>query len=312
MTPRDVVTRAVEFQNPQRLPINGFGEASDVAWIACEQGGPGSEPGAPADLSPEAAARAAAGAAEKLAQLETDPARRDKYVGAGLSGLLVDRLAAPGGTADLLADLASAASPTALLADKIVEYDLAVIRGLRGAAGARLQGLRLTDGWDAPAGEEGTDLDAAWQALVLPRYRRIFDAAHECGWHVWMNLRGETSEFIPGLIDAGCDVLARTASGQARTASGPAGAQEIGRRFAGRVTFEALCDARKDLPPGARREGPAEAERLLAWWGTPTGGFILSDGTHAAGESETDGQSILETFRRLDPFKMAKPAKRRS
>jgi hypothetical protein len=30
MTPREVVTRAIEFKRPPRLPIRGHGEASDV------------------------------------------------------------------------------------------------------------------------------------------------------------------------------------------------------------------------------------------------------------------------------------------
>ena len=34
MTPREIVTRAIEFRRPSRLPINGYGEASDVAAIA--------------------------------------------------------------------------------------------------------------------------------------------------------------------------------------------------------------------------------------------------------------------------------------
>ncbi|GAG44191.1 unnamed protein product, partial [marine sediment metagenome] len=34
MTPREVVTRAVEFRRPARLPIHGYGDASDVIGVA--------------------------------------------------------------------------------------------------------------------------------------------------------------------------------------------------------------------------------------------------------------------------------------
>jgi len=37
MTPREVVTRAIEFRTPPRLPISGYGEASDATGIGYEQ-----------------------------------------------------------------------------------------------------------------------------------------------------------------------------------------------------------------------------------------------------------------------------------
>ena len=37
MTPREIVTRAIEFRRPARLPINGFGPVSDVTWVGYEQ-----------------------------------------------------------------------------------------------------------------------------------------------------------------------------------------------------------------------------------------------------------------------------------
>jgi len=33
MTPREVVTRAIEFNHPERLPINGYGGVSDVIGV---------------------------------------------------------------------------------------------------------------------------------------------------------------------------------------------------------------------------------------------------------------------------------------
>jgi len=33
VTPREIVQRAIEFKRPPRLPINGYGEASDVAGV---------------------------------------------------------------------------------------------------------------------------------------------------------------------------------------------------------------------------------------------------------------------------------------
>jgi len=83
------------------------------------------------------------------------------------------------------------------------------------------------------------------------------------------------------------------------------GIEEVGRRFAGRLCFETLCDIQKTLPAGNRREIEAEARQLMACWGTPAGGFILGDyGDHAAiGAEPQVKQFMLETFRRHDPWK---------
>jgi hypothetical protein len=232
------VTRAVEFQNPQRLPISGFGEVSDVAWIAC---GP---PGASAPA--QAAAVAAA-----LADLDADPARRDRYVLVDLGPILGARLQSAHGPDGAATD----APALHALTDRSIEDLLAAIRHLYAAAGDRIQGLRVTataaslapgeytggETAGAPAAVSGANQDAVIPSerseptppavagyvareggsrnlavdvnsnplttFLLPCYRKLFDAIHECGWHVWMGCDAPMVAHIPDLIDAGCDVL---------------------------------------------------------------------------------------------------------
>jgi len=336
MTPREVVTRAVEFQNPQRLPINGYGEASDVVAIAADQVRPheaGDDPnvdqwlcrwahtGEPnmgqvkghplEDLARMSSfpwpdgndPRRYAAVPQRLTELDADPASRDKYVVTSIFMLLWERMHSLHGFENCMMDLMDAAPAIGELADRIVEYDLAVIRNMHRLAGSRIQGFSFTEDW-------GTELDVhispgLWHKFFFPRYEKIFAAIHECGWHVWMHSCGKINKYIPGLIDAGCDVLNLQ---QPRTS----GIEEIGRRFAGRIAFESLCDIQKTLPAGNRREIIAEAEMLLRWWGTPGGGFILGDyGDHAAIGADPDVKLfMLEAFRRLDPYKNAKAAKK--
>ncbi len=51
----------------------------------------------------------------------------------------------------------------------------------------------------------------------------------------------------------------------------------FGRRFAGRVCLESLCDIQHTLPFASDDAIREEARLLLEHWGTPQGGFILSD-----------------------------------
>jgi hypothetical protein len=329
MTPREIVTRAIEFTRPERLPVNGYGDASDVVEIKHDEVKPpeaaahllvdqwlcrwgktdapnmGQVKGHPLeDLGrmkdfpwPDASdPRRYAAVPERLAETAADPVRRDKYAVTSIFMILWERMHSLHGFENCMIDLADDSPALHELADRVLEFDLAVVRNMHRIAGSRIQGFWFTEDW-------GTELDVhispdLWGRFFFPRYERLFAAIHECGWHVWMHSCGKINKFIPGLIDAGVDVLNMQ---QPRTN----GIDEIGRRFAGRICFETLCDIQKTLPAGNKKEIAAEAEQLLAAWGTPAGGFILGDyGDHAAIGADPDTKLfMLETFRRLDPYK---------
>lgn len=328
MTPREIVTRAIEFTGPERLPINGHGELSDVVGVAHDDVKPpeaAADPGldqwlcrwvrtsAPnmgqvkghplEDLSrmkefpwPDGSdPRRYAAIPQRLADLEADPLRRDKYVVTGIFMILWERMHSLHGFENCMIDLMEDKPAIHELADRILEFDLAVVRQMHRLAGQRIQGFSFTEDW-------GTQQDVhispdLWRRFFLPRYKRLFDAIHECGWHVWMHSCGKINKFVPGLIEAGVDVLNMQ---QPLTN----GIDEIGRRFAGRVCFETLCDIQRTLPSGDRRQIIAEAEHLMQAWGTPRGGFILGDyGDHAAIGIDPEIKAFMvETFRRLDPY----------
>jgi uroporphyrinogen decarboxylase len=237
----------------------------------------------------------------RLAELRADPDRRDKYVLTGIFMILWERMHSLHGFENCMLDLMDDRAEIHELADRIVEYDLAVVRRMHRLCGDAIQGFSFTEDW-------GTQLDLhispeLWRRFFLPRYRRIFGAIHQAGWHVWMHSCGKINKAIGGLIEAGCDVINMQ---QPRTN----GIEEIGRRFAGRICFETLCDIQKTLPRGDRGEIRTEAEMLLRHWGTPDGGFVLGDyGDHLAiGATPETKQFMLETFRRTDPYRAPRPA----
>ncbi|MBM4019240.1 MAG: hypothetical protein FJ288_13105 [Planctomycetes bacterium] len=329
MTPREVVTRAIEFGRPDRLPVSGFGEAGDVVvvphaevkppqaegdpltdqwlcrWGRTDAPNMGQVKGRPLeDLGrmkdfpwPDAAdPRRYAGVPRVLGEISADPARRDKYLVTHIFMILWERMHSLHGFENCMIGLMEDSPALHELADRILDFHLGIVRGMHRAAGGRIQGLSFTEDW-------GTELDVhispdLWRRFFLPRYKRLFAAIQGCGWHVWMHSCGKINKFIPGLIEAGADVLNLQ---QPRTN----GIDEIGRAFAGRVCFETLCDIQKTLPRGDRREIAAEADRLLRAWATPAGGFILGDyGDHAAIGADPDTkQFMLDAFRRLDPYK---------
>ena len=137
-----------------------------------------------------------------------------------------------------------------------------------------------------------------WDEFFKPRYRRIFDAAHEAGWHVWMHSCGKINAIIDGLIEIGLDVINLQ---QPRALD----IEEIGQRFRGHICFESLCDIQHTLPLKGAEEIRDEARLLLKSWATPDGGFILSD----YGDGEAIGvplekkQVMLQAFLEADPWR---------
>lgn len=232
----------------------------------------------------------------RLQEIADDPSRRDKYLTTGIFMILWERMHSLHGFENCMIALMEDNPRIHELADRILDYDLAVVRNMHRIAGGRIQGFGFTEDW----GTE-TDLQISpelWRRFFLPRYKTLFKVIHDCGWAVHMHSCGKINRAIPGLIEVGLDVI----NMQQPITNG---IEEIGRQFAGRICFETLCDIQKTLPRGDRREIEREAEQLLHAWGTPSGGFILGDyGDEAAiGAQSGTRQYMMETFARLDPWK---------
>lgn len=334
MIPRKVVTQAIEFRRPPRLPIRGYGEVSDVIGIGYEMIKPPEAKDDPnvdqwlcrwghtdmpnmgqvkehplENLSnmdefpwpdPDAPQRYK-NVPERLSKIESDPNRRDKYVTTGIFMILWERMHSLHGFENCMIDLVDDTPEINELADRIVEYDIGIIRNMHRICGNRIQGFSFTEDWGTQ-----DDLQISpelWTRFFLPRYKKLFDEIHECGWHVWMHSCGKINKAIPGLIEAGLDVINMQ---QPRTN----GIGEIGKDFAGKICFETLCDIQKTLPAGNKDEIIEEAEKLMQLWGTSDGGFILGDyGDHVAiGAKPETKQFMLDMFRKLDLYE--KEAKR--
>ena len=331
MLPREVVTRAVEFRKPARLPINGHGNLTDVVWVGYECPMPagyegkdkegldqwlcrwdktdvvnmGQVKGHPLeDLArmkdhpwPDPNdPRRYVNTPKQLAELAADPARRDKYVVAGIFMILWERMHTLHGFENCMIDLMDNSPAINELADRLIDYDIGIVRNMHRICGSRIQGFTFSEDW-------GTEADLMispelFRRFFFPRYKKLFKAIHECGWHVWMHSCGKINKCIPIMIEAGLNVVNMQ---QPRTN----GIEEIGRELAGKICFETLCDIQKTLPAGNRDAIVKEAEMLLRWWGTPDGGFILGDygDAVAIGAQAETKDFMVQAFLEIDPYK---------
>lgn len=323
MTSYQIVRRAIEFQGPERLPLRfealGLSDVHHVKWnyvgtgdhhvrettdewgclwVRSEARNMGQVKGHPlADWSALDRYRWPnpddPGFYEGMAQ--RFHGSEGKYVLTSIFMLLFERMHALHGFENTLVDLHREPELIKMLADRIVEFDLGIIRKIAQRFPGLIHGLWFTDDW-------GTQRNLLirpqlWSDFFKPRYKRIFEAIHQAGWHVWMHSCGRINAIMESLIEVGVDVLNLQ---QPRAL----GIEEVGRQFRGRICFESLCDIQRTLPFKGAKEIREEARLLLEQWATPDGGFILSD----YGEEEAIGVELekkrimLEAFLQADPW----------
>ena len=158
---------------------------------------------------------------------------KGKYILTGIFMLLFERMHSLRGMENVLADLYLETERIEMLADKIVEYDIAVIRNIAERFPGRIHAFSFTDDWGS---ETATFISPVkWREFFKPRYARIFEAARKAGWHIWMHTCGKVNEIIEGLIDIDLDVINLQ---QPRVL----GIEEIGHQFRRHICFETLCD----------------------------------------------------------------------
>ena len=330
MSSQEVVRRAIEFAGPERLPLRfeALG-VSDIHTVDCNQVCAGDlllrkatdEWGCVWNRSAVANMGQVKGhPLEHWLALDDycwpDPDNPDFYEGmeqrfAGSDGkyvrtsifmLLFERMHALHGFENTLVDLYLEPKRMEMLADRIVEFDLGIIRNIARRFPGRIHGLKFSDDW-------GTELATfispqSWDGFFKPRYRRVVDAIHDAGWHAWMHSCGKVNAIIESLIEIGLDVINLQ---QPRAL----GIQEIGQRFRGRICFESLCDIQHTLPSKGAEEIRQEARLLLQHWATPDGGFVLADyadGT-SIGVQIDQKQNMLDAFLEADPWRQKRSSR---
>jgi uroporphyrinogen-III decarboxylase len=219
-----------------------------------------------------------------------------KYVLSGIFMLLFERIHALRGFENTLVDLLERPGLFQRIADHVEAFAIGAIKNLAGRFGKAIHGFTFTDDW-------GTERNLlihpdVWRDRFKPRYKRIFKALHDNGWHVWMHSCGKINEIIDDLIEIGLDVINVQ---QPRVL----GIKDIGKRFKGRICFETLCDIQKTLPMGSVDDIRTEARELIHQWAAPNGGLIVSDygDSEAIGVAPEIKRSMLESFLEIDPWK---------
>jgi uroporphyrinogen decarboxylase len=219
-----------------------------------------------------------------------------KYVITVLFMLLFERMHALRGFENTLVDLYLERERIEFLANKIVEYDIEVINNIAKRYPGQIHGIIFSDDWGT---QQNLIINTTlWREFFKPRYEKILQAVHKAGWHAWMHTCGYVTPIIGDLIDIELDAI----NLQQPTLLG---IQEVGKLFRGKICFVSLCDIQHTLPFKDEQAIKDEAQLLLHHWATPEGGFILSDygDGDAIGVERHKKESMLKAFLDGDPWK---------
>ena len=315
MTSRELIQKAIRFENPPRLPVfmDSLG-VSDRLWIPVPP---------PSDFSPSEKGMDEWGCLWNQTEISNmgqivkhplpnmddfktyrPPSYEDdsrypkiealldqadaegKYSMCGIFMVLFERMHALHGFENTLVDLYTERESMEVLADQIVDVQISLVQEIARRFPGRLNAWSMSDDW-------GTQQAAFisyefWMDFFFPRYKRIFDAMHEAGCDVWVHSCGKVNEIIEGYIQAGVDVVNLQ---QPRAV----GIQDIGSRYRGKISFESLVDIQTTLPSGDLERLEEDVEALMTHWASAKGGFVFSD--------YGDGEAIGINDQQIKPAK---------
>lgn len=209
----------------------------------------------------------------------------DRFVMAGCCPRPFERLQFLRGSENLFIDLAERAPE--------LDRAVAIVHGfycreLQAWSRTRVDGLTFMDDW----GSQRALLISLeeWRRRFKPLYADYVRIAHDAGKKIFMHSDGHIFDIYEDLIDLGVDAV----NSQLFCMD----IEEIGRRFAGRITFWGEMDRQHLLVEGSVAEVAAGVERVVRALHRPQGG-VIAQFELGAGAKLENAHAVFETWERL-------------
>jgi len=187
----------------------------------------------------------------------------DSFVLGMLENGLWERMHFLRGFNNILLEIATEQEKVGRLADRLVdEWYIPIIRRF---ARYGCHGVIFTDDWGMQ--DRPMISPKSWREIFKPRYRRMFEAAHDEGLKAMMHSCGHIRAFLPDLMDAGLDVLQKDDLWFM-------GLDELAEEFAGKLCFMGMLDIQRVMPGASDRKVFEETRHLIRALGRHDGGLI--------------------------------------
>ena len=185
-------------------------------------------------------------------------------------------------------------------AEWVVTYQIETMQYLAEHFAGRIHALRCTD-------DLGTQISSIispeqFRKLFKPFFAKVASLCHDNGMHFWLHSCGKIDGLLDDLIDAGVDVI--------NPQIDVFDLEDLGSRFAGRISFESYPDMQEVVPSGDRELIVEDISRQLKHLATPKGGYIVMsyDADYLKSACDVDdptlGEFVFEAYRERDPFRL--------
>lgn len=291
MTGRERVLRAINFETPDRIPVNR-GADSDVATVgySCAAGFSPAKPGMNewgcvwVSMNPDAGDQGQVSehpladwdafasyrfpdpfapgrldaAKERMPELRAEGKFVCGSLGKGPMHLLDDLR----GFENYLMDLATEPQRIEAMLDGIFRF----LEGMAEHYGA--MGVDAVFMADDQAMQSGPlfSMDI-WRMRLQPRYRKLCDAAHSAGCKVWMHTCGNLGQHLPELADAGVDMVDNK---QPALWMGSPAVDAV----RGKLAFSSCLDIQSTMASISMDEIKGEVSKLIRRLSVREGGFL--------------------------------------
>lgn len=312
MTRKDRVQRAIQFKNPDQIPVYHFnfnqtrgeilafglsmGENNcsewGFKWEKMDDGTMG-QPGAPVIPAWDNLENYPFPQLKKEKRLKNLPAFREQVTdhyqlaSIGITGFNIYTFLR--GFENSMIDFMIEPEKAKALLDRIMDFEMQLVTL---AAENHFDGVHFGDDWGTQ--ESLIISPKIWRDIFKPRYQRQFDHAHKLGLDVWFHSCGNITEIVPDFHEIGVDVM---------NISQPnvTDIEKIGRQLKGQQCFMVPISYQTVSISGTREEILAEGRRLYQHLGTKNGGFIgYVEEYSSVGMSPKNYQATIDAFTSLN------------
>lgn len=196
------------------------------------------------------------------------------------------------GFANIMEDLYIERENLEKLADMVFEFEEGIINQLKDHG---FHCVGFFDDWGSQ-----TNLlisPALWREFFKPRYKKLFDLAHQKGLEVYFHCCGYIYDIIPDFIEIGVDML---------NISQPNlfDIEKMGKAFGGKVCLVCPVSYQTTSLSGTKEEIYDDVKKLVDNFGCFNGGLIgYIEEYHSLGLSEENYQHCINAFTQLGSYK---------
>ena len=218
---------------------------------------------------------------EQLAQ-----GTQDRFVLTGIPFSLIHRLEYLRGHANALMDPYLNPEQVTALLEKLAETALTSLKHLKGLG---VNGIISCDDWglqDRPMMSPDT-----FRRFFKPFYKEVYHKAHEYGMLTFLHSCGHITELLEDFIEAELDVIQMDQQQNM-------GVRELAARFGGRICFWCPVDIQSTMVNGSLQDIEDYCKELIEQFGSYNGGFISKwyPSPDAAGHTQERIAAMAEAF----------------